>query len=120
MPYTIRNARPSVLHIPDAGVRLEAGQTTVVTALTPQMGSLLTARVLEVVTSDVPSSVPVVTPSSLDGLSQDAPAMAIPTEQPSAEALAEVVTVPSPAEVKRGGRKAPALPVTMEPRDDAQ
>ena len=41
MSYTIRNIRPSVLHIPDAALRLESGQAAVVTTLSPQMGELV-------------------------------------------------------------------------------
>ena len=122
MRYTIRNVQPSVLFIPDADLRLDAGQTAVVATLTPQMASLLAISVLEVVANDVPASVPVVTPPSLDELSQDTPAMAmpIPAGPSSLKAPAEAVTVPPAAEAKRSGRKTAEPPVILESRDDAQ
>ncbi|MHB9129966.1 MAG: hypothetical protein ACYDBB_02615 [Armatimonadota bacterium] len=52
MRYTIRNIRPSVLHVPDAGLRLDSGQTAVVETLSPQMLSLLEARALEAISHD--------------------------------------------------------------------
>ena len=50
MRYILRNLRPSVVLVPDAALRLEAGQTVTVSALTPQLRGLLAVRALEVVT----------------------------------------------------------------------
>ena len=104
MRYTIRNVQPSVLFIPDAGLRLDAGQTAVVGSLTPQMGSLLAIHALEAVAKDAPESVPVVTPPVSD------------------EPVPAAISVPEDyrPEAKRSGRKTTEPPVTMEPRDDAQ
>jgi len=64
MSYTIRNIRPSVLHIPDAGQRLDSGQIAIVETLSPQMLSLLEERALEVVAHDpAPPAPPVAVPS---------------------------------------------------------
>ena len=49
MSYIIRNIRPSVVHIPDAGLRLDSGETAIVETLTPQMDELLADRALEVI-----------------------------------------------------------------------
>ena len=104
MRYTIRNVQPSVLFIPDAGLRLKAGQTAIVGALTPQMGALLVIHALEVVAKDVPAAVPVVTPTVSD---EPTPAAFSVPEDHSPEA-------------KRSGRKAAAPLVTLETHDDAQ
>lgn len=61
MSYTIRNIRPSVLHIPDAGLRLDSGQTAVVVSLTPQMETLVTERALEAFSRDPTPPAPAVT-----------------------------------------------------------
>ena len=66
MSYTIRNIRPSVLHIPDADLRLDSGQAVVVAMLTPQMGALVDAQAIEVVTSDLPTLTPAVAAPLLD------------------------------------------------------
>jgi len=58
MSYTIRNIRPTVLHIPDADLRLESGQVAVVATLSPQMGELVALQAIEVVASDLPRIVP--------------------------------------------------------------
>jgi hypothetical protein len=94
MHYTIRNSRPSVLHIPDAALRLEPGQTVGVTALSPQMEMLVGAGALEVVVSQ---ATPPTAPEPL------------PAAKPAREG-------------KRGGRTstAPTLPVVTETDDDAQ
>ena len=103
MAYTIRNRQPSVLFIPDADLRLETGQTAEVAALTPQMASLLSVRMLEVMAHDVTPSAPVVALSASD---ESAPAASSdPDHRP---------------EAKRSGRKTAEPTVTMEPRDDAQ
>jgi len=52
MSYVIRNIRPSILHLPDAGLRLDSGQTAVVETLSPQMEELLANRALEAISSD--------------------------------------------------------------------
>jgi len=116
MPYTIRNARPSVLFIPDADLRLEAGQTAVVTVLTPQMQSLLAFRALDVITHERPSPVPVITPS----VAEEQPVPAI-EEQSSRDETLDTGAPASPlTEEKRRGRKAAARTLTMEENDDAQ
>ncbi len=92
MHYTIRNGRPAVLHIPDAAVRLEPGQTIGVNALSAQMEALVGVGALEVVASD---PIP--------------PAAPEPVAKPAREG-------------KRGGRTstAPTLPVVTETDDDAE
>lgn len=61
MRYTIQNTRPSVLHIPDAALRLAPGEIRGVETLTPQMGVLLASQALTVVVSEAaPSPVQVV------------------------------------------------------------
>jgi len=122
MSYTIRNIQPSVLFVPDAGLRLESGQTAVVTALTPQMQSLLTLRALEVVTHEGPSSAPVVTPPAPEGPPPPAAAVVVPapTAQPPADTPTDTSAAMPQVEEKRGGRKAAAHAVTVEGRDDAQ
>ena len=63
MSFTIRNVRPSVLHIPDSGLRLDSGQTASVETLSPQMLALLEERALEAISHDpAPSTPPVVAP----------------------------------------------------------
>lgn len=49
MPYTIRNDRPSVLHIPDASIRLAPAGTATVPALTPQLQGLLARQAISLV-----------------------------------------------------------------------
>ncbi len=98
MSYTIRNIRPSVLHIPDAAMRLESGQAVVVAMLTPQMGPLVEAQAIEVVTSDLPTLTPAVA----------APQMDVPPPP---------LDAPVP---KRGGKAAPVLPERTETADDHQ
>ena len=121
MAYTIRNVRPSVLHIVDADLRLESGQTAVVPALTPQMQSLLTLRALEVVTHDGPSA-PIITPPAPDGPLPPASEVAVPTpaEPPPTETPADTSTAMPAVEEKRGGRKAATHAVTTGGRDDAR
>ncbi len=91
MHYTIRNSRLSVLHIPDAAVRLEPGQTIGVDTLSPQMEVLVGVGALEVVASDP--------------ISPAAPPTAI--SKPGREG-------------KRGGKPstAPTLPTVTEIDDD--
>jgi hypothetical protein len=61
--YTIRNIRPSVLHIPDSGLRLDSGQTASVETLSPQMLALLEARALEAISHDpAPPTPPIAAP----------------------------------------------------------
>jgi len=61
MRYTLRNMRPSVVQIPDAGLRLDAGQTVTVEMLSPQTEDLLAQRALEVITSEAdPQVMPVI------------------------------------------------------------
>ncbi len=115
MAYTVRNIQPSVLFIPDAGLRLASGQTAVVDTLTPQMQSLLTLRVLEVATHAGPSSTPVVTPPLALDVAVPTPAEPLPAETPADSSVAM-----PPVEEKRGGRKAAAHAVIVEARDDAQ
>ena len=62
MPYKLGNRRPSVLHIPDAGLRLEPGGTTTVPTLTPQLQGLLAMQAVEIVT-DEPVSKPAPAPA---------------------------------------------------------
>jgi hypothetical protein len=52
MSYVIRNIHPSVIHIPDVGLRLDSGQTAIVETLSPQMQELLANRALEAISSD--------------------------------------------------------------------
>lgn len=62
MPYHLRNSRPSPLHIPDAGLRLEPGQQVIVASLTPQLTSLLAIGALALVSTPlapVPPEMPV-------------------------------------------------------------
>ena len=61
MSYVIRNIRPSVLHIPDADVRLDSGETAIVESLSPLMEELLANRALEAISSD--PDPPVATPA---------------------------------------------------------
>lgn len=61
MRYTLRNVRPSVVQIPDVGLRLEAGQRVTVETLSPQTEDLLARRALEVVSTDPdPQVMPVI------------------------------------------------------------
>ena len=122
MSYTIRNIQPSVLFVPDAGLRLEFGQTAVVHTLTSQMQSLLTLNALEVVSHEGPSSAPVVTPPAPDGPPPPAAEVVVlaPTEQPPEDTPADTSAAMPPVEEKRSGRKAAAHAVTVEGRDDAQ
>lgn len=53
MSYVIRNIRPSVIHIPDAGLRLDPGQKVVVEKLSSQMDELLAIRALETISSNL-------------------------------------------------------------------
>ncbi|MHB9023071.1 MAG: helix-turn-helix domain-containing protein [Armatimonadota bacterium] len=41
MPYNVRNTRPSVVHIPDVGLRIDPGQRVTVTVLSPQLTHLV-------------------------------------------------------------------------------
>ena len=93
MRYTICNRRPVVLHIPDAWLRLDPGQTVTVDTLTPQIGVLIQAQALELVARVSPSPAP--TPK--------------PVNKPGHDG-------------KRGGRSGatPTPPVVEEHTDDAQ
>lgn len=120
MAYTIRNVRPSVLHIVDADLRLESGQTAVVPALTPQMQSLLTLRALEVVTHDGPSA-PMIAPPAPEVPPPASDVATSPSaEQQPAETPADTSMAMPAVEEKRGGRKATTHAVTTGGRDDAR
>lgn len=64
MPYSVRNQRPSPLHIPDAGLRLEPGETVTVAALSPQLIQL-SALGLVAITAPSPPPAPVPLPSAV-------------------------------------------------------
>lgn len=76
MSYTIRKIRPSVLHIPDSGLRLDSGQTASVETLSPQMLSLLEERALEAISHDPAPPTPAV----------GAPQKPVPEEKKSGKA----------------------------------
>lgn len=95
MGYVIRNIHPSVIHIPDADMRLDSGQTAIVEALSPQMEALLAQRALEAISDD---PYPPVVPAHTD-------------ETP--------VTPDIPASPGKKGRKSSA-PTEPESSDDAQ
>lgn len=82
MSYTIRNIRPSVLHIPDAGLRLDSGQTAVVASLTPQMEMLVSERALEAFSSDPTPPAPVVTAPSKPSTEEKKPGKTGTTSKP--------------------------------------
>jgi hypothetical protein len=48
MAYRLQYCGVSVLHLPDAGLRLEPGQTVTVPALTPQMGDIASLGLLAI------------------------------------------------------------------------
>lgn len=61
MRYVLRNLRPSVVQIPDAGLRLDAGQRLTVETLSPQTEDLLAQRALEVISAEAdPQVMPVI------------------------------------------------------------
>ncbi|MHB9129744.1 MAG: hypothetical protein ACYDBB_01470 [Armatimonadota bacterium] len=99
MSYVIRNIHPTVLYLPDAGLRLESGQTAVVETLSPQMEELLANRALEAISSDPDppvAAVPV----------EDAP-MAADTSEPASPTSVDEVSVASSVDE-------PAVPVVTE------
>jgi len=119
MSYVIRNIRPSVIHIPDAGLRLESGQTAIIETLSPQMEELLAQRALEAISSD-PDPPVASTPVDEDAIAADATAVAespapvdATSETPDATQLTTTV-----ATVKKT-RKSSAT-AASEPSDDAQ
>lgn len=61
MLYIVRNQRPSPLHIPDAGLRLEPGETVTVAALSPQLVQL-SALGLVAITASSPTPPPAPVP----------------------------------------------------------
>jgi hypothetical protein len=62
MSFTIRNIRPSVLHIPDSGLRLDSGETAVVEMLSPQMEVLVANQALVFLAASEPDSPAVIVP----------------------------------------------------------
>lgn len=111
MSYVIRNIRPSIIHIPDADLRLDSGQTAIVNELSPQMQELLVNRALEAISSD-----------------PDPPAATVPVkeetmtteETPSTESVASVDAVSAtPVTPVKKTRKSHVATAT-EPQDDAQ
>ena len=99
MSYVIRNIHPTVLYLPDAGLRLESGQTAVVETLSPQMEELLANRALEAISSD--PDPPVATMPV-----EDAP-MAADTSGPASPTPVDEVSVAPPVDE-------PAVPVVTE------
>ncbi|HEY3415636.1 MAG TPA: hypothetical protein VGM23_02015 [Armatimonadota bacterium] len=111
MHYTIRNIRPSVLLIPDAGLRLDAGQTAVVGTLSPQMAALLAHRVLEVVARDPLPPTPVEeTPAP--------PVASTPVEE--SPVVPEMTEPPAPVATEKKTRKSGATTAAAEQPDEAQ
>lgn len=101
MSYVLRNIHPSVIHIPDAGLRLDSGQTAVVESISPQMEELLVNRALEAISTD-----------------PDPPAATVPVDE--TPPVAPEVTEPATqvATVKKT-RKSSAAAESEQP-DDAQ
>jgi hypothetical protein len=62
MSFTIRNIRPSVLHIPDSGLRLDSGETAIVEMLSPQMEVLVANQALVFLVASDPDSPAVIVP----------------------------------------------------------
>jgi hypothetical protein len=62
MSLTIRNIRPSVLHIPDSGLRLDSGETAIVEMLSPQMEVLVANQALVFLAASEPDSPAVIMP----------------------------------------------------------
>ncbi|MHB9023464.1 MAG: hypothetical protein ACYC7E_04735 [Armatimonadota bacterium] len=124
MHYTIRNIRPSVLLIPDVHLRLESRQTATVTALSPQMGTLLGMRALEVVASDPLPPTPVEeTPappvaSTLVEESPDPPVASTPVEDTAV--VSEITEPPAPVTTEKKTRKSITTTAVLEQSDDAQ
>lgn len=84
MSYIIRNIRPSVVHIPDAGLRLDSGETAIVDTLTPQMDELLADRSLEVINPPA-GSVPVAAePVIAESSEETEPITVVETEEVAA------------------------------------
>jgi len=73
MPYIVRNQRPSPLHIPDAGLRLEPGETVTVTALSPQLAQMSALGIVAITSTALapvplavaPAPLPPATPPAL-------------------------------------------------------
>jgi len=100
MSYVIRNLHPSVIHIPDARLRLNAGQTAVMETLTPQIETLLVNRTLEIMASN-----------------SDSPEAIMPVD---GECIASEVTEPAmPAIAEKKNRKS-VTATKSEQSDDAQ
>jgi hypothetical protein len=117
MSYVIRNIRPSVIYLPDAGLRLDSGQTTVVETLSPQMQELLANQALEAISSDPDPPAPVEEAPTAADTSTESPAPVpvedVPVAPPVEESAAPVVT-------EKKTRKSGMATIPSEPSDDTR
>jgi hypothetical protein len=83
MNFTIRNIRPSVLHIPDSGLRLDSGETAVVEMLSPQMEVLVANQALVFLAASEPDSPAVIVPVEIEPVLMTAAEEASESDQPA-------------------------------------
>jgi hypothetical protein len=111
MRTMIRSLRPSVVHIPDAGLRLEPGQTRAVEVLTPQIEALLAAGALQVVPVAVAPRPAAVEPEPV------APSVVeeTPVAPPSADSEPVAPAMEPAADMPGADEDAPVGPTPAEP-----
>ena len=122
MSYVIRNIRPSVIYLPDAGLRLDSGETTVVETLSPQMQELLANQALEAISSEPdPPAAPVLAP-----VEEAATAADTSTEAPSPAPVEDVPVAPlveesaAPVVTEKKTRKSGIMTIPSEQSDDTR
>jgi len=123
MSYVIRNIRPSIIHIPDAGLRLDSGETVVVETLSLQMQELLANRALEAISSDPD---PPVATAPVEEEPVTAEVTVVTESTASVEAASETPDVTTaveptiPVVTEKKTRKSAAMTAESEKPDDTQ
>ena len=133
MSYVIRNIRPSIIYLPDAGLRLDSGQTTVVETLSPQMQELLANQALEAISSDpdspaAPVPAPVGEAPATADTSAESPApvpidavpVATPVDESAAPVAPPVDESAAPVVTEKKTRKSGIATIPSEQSDDTR
>lgn len=133
MSYVIRNIRPSVIYLPDAGLRLDSGETTVVETLSPQMQELLANQALEAISSEpdppvAPMPAPVEeAPATVDTFAEspspvpiDAVPVAPPVEESAVPVVPPVEESAAPVVTEKKTRKSGMATIPSEQSDDTR
>lgn len=117
MSYVIRNIRPSIILIPDAGLRLDSGETAIVETLSSQMQELLANRALEAISSDPDPPVATV-PVEEDSVAAEVTSVteeSTPDEVISVAPDVTTVDATAPVVPEKKTRKASATPAPEQP-----